>query len=93
MIDHTRAFRLKKTLMTHREPLMRIDVKLLDALKALTQESVREAVGPWLRPEEMNAILARRDAIVSYFEREVREKGEEAVLTGIPRSTPRVTIP
>jgi hypothetical protein len=92
MIDHTRAFRVQKTLLKP-ETLRRIDAKLLNALKNLKAEQVRRELGPWLRPEEIDGIMARRDAIVAFFAREVRDKGEESVLTGLPRSTPHVSVP
>ena len=92
MIDHTRGFRLQKTLLKP-DSLRRIDVRLLNALKKLATEQVRRDLAPWLRPEEIDSLMARRDAIVSFFDREVREKGEEAVITGLPRSTPQVSVP
>jgi hypothetical protein len=92
MIDHTRAFRVHKTLLKE-DSLKRIDVKLLNTLKGLNSATLKQELGPWLRPEEIDGILGRRDRIVSYFSREVREKGEEAVITGLPRSTPSVSVP
>lgn len=92
MIDHTRAFRVERKLMNGGN-LKRIDAKLLQALRDLNMASLKKAVGPWLRQEEMSALLARRDEIVRYFETEVRDKGEEAVLTGLPKSTPHVSVP
>jgi hypothetical protein len=92
LIDHTRAFRTNRNLL-NRETLKRINVQLLNKLKNLNTISLKTSVGPYLRAEEISALLARRDLIVSYFANEVREKGEEAVLTGLPRSTPHVSLP
>jgi hypothetical protein len=92
MIDHTRAFRTQKTLLKP-ETLKRIDSGLLERLRALNTIDLKRELGPWLRPEEIAGILARRDAIVRFFESEVRTKGEDAVLTGLKRSTPHVTLP
>jgi hypothetical protein len=92
MIDHTRAFRTAHALMKV-EPLRRIDQGLLAALKKLNTVELKKELGPWLRAEEIAAILARRDLIVKFFESEVQTKGEESVLTGIPRSTPHVSVP
>lgn len=92
MIDHTRAFRTQHTLPKE-DSLKRIDTRLLEALKGLNTLTLKRELGPWLRAEEIAAILARRDAIVRYFEKQVREKGEEAVITGLKRSTPRVAVP
>jgi len=92
MIDHTRAFRTTHELMKV-EPLRRIDKKLIQALQALTAAKVKEAAGPWLREEEIAAVLARRDLIVKFFEKEIQTKGEDSVLTGIPRKTPSASVP
>lgn len=92
LIDHTRAFRTHRELMTV-EPLKRIDKDLLQALRKLNTVSLKRELGPWLRAEEISAILARRDLIVAFFEKEIQDKGEEGVLTGIPRSTPHVSLP
>ena len=62
-------------------------------LITLNRAELQRELGPWLRTEEITALLARRDAIVRYFDGEIREKGEDAVLTGMPRSTPHVSIP
>lgn len=92
MIDHTRAFRTQPELMKV-EPLRRINQKLLVAIRNLNTMDLKKEVGPWLRPEEMAAILARRNLIVQFFESEIRSKGEDSVLTGLPRKTPAVSLP
>lgn len=92
MIDHTRAFRVAPTLM-RREALGRCDFTLLQNLKTLTRTKLSTELGPYLRPEEIAGILARRDLIVAYFKTEVSKRGEDAVLTGIPRKTPNVSVP
>jgi hypothetical protein len=92
LIDHTRAFRTNRTLLKP-DMLRRIDKNLLAALRALKLEDVRREVGPWLRPEEIAGLMARRDALLKYYEGEIRTKGEEAVVTGMPRKTPSVSVP
>ena len=92
MIDHTRAFRTMRTLPKP-DTLKRISIELMKELKSLNTVSLKKAVGAYLRAEEISALLARRDAIVSHFNSEIRDKGEEAVLTGLPRSTPHVSVP
>lgn len=67
MIDHTRAFRIQETLLEPKA-LERCDLRLLYAMKALTEEALVEELGPWLRRVEIKAILARRDRIVAAFE-------------------------
>jgi len=92
MIDHTRAFRIYPELMKV-EPLRRVSQTTLQALRKLDVAAIQKTAGPWLRTEEINAVLARRDLIVKFFEAEIRDKGQEAVLTDIPRKTPAVSVP
>ena len=68
MIDHTRAFR-KQTDLFEPKSLEKCDRVLLARLKALTREQVREAIGEWVRPIEIQGLMARRDKIVAYFEK------------------------
>ena len=79
MIDHTRTFRLHKTLRNP-EGLVKCDRRLLAALRELTYETLASELQPYLRKGEMEALLARRDHIVAFFEKEIAQKGEEAVL-------------
>jgi hypothetical protein len=92
MIDHTRAFRAHKTLLKP-ESLGRCDHNLLQALRSLNTVGLKKELGPYLRSEEIAGLLARRDEIVRHFDREISQKGQDAVLTGMPRSTPTVTLP
>jgi hypothetical protein len=92
LIDHTRAFRVHKTLLKP-ESLGRCDYRLLQAMKDLNTVTLKNELGPYLRTEELSGLLARRDLIVRYFDNEVRAKGQDAVLTGIPRKTPTVSLP
>jgi hypothetical protein len=92
MIDHTRAFRTSKSLL-NASLLTRCDYALLNAMRSLTLPALQKELGPFLRAEEINALLARRDVIVKFFDSEVRKKGDEVVLTGLPRSTPVVSVP
>lgn len=93
LIDHTRAFRTTVA-MQKRNPLPgRVDHKLLAGLRQLNTLQLKKELSAYLRPEEISAILGRRDIIVEHFDREIKDKGEDAVLTGIPRKTPEVTLP
>ena len=74
MIDHTRAFRWQKTLRTP-ENLTKCDRKLLERLRALDAPTIERAVDDHLGPREIEALLARRDAIVARFE----AMGEQAL--------------
>lgn len=73
-------------------PLHRIQVfsrKLVDHLRTLTPETLTAALdlgddpagmAPLLQPEELRALLARRDHILSYVDALVAQFGENAVL-------------
>jgi hypothetical protein len=78
MIDHTRSFRLEKTLLPEKQ-LHRCDRKLLAAMKALTEDVLRKEFGKLVSRSEVQSLLARRDLIVRFFE----ERGE-AVLFDRP---------
>jgi hypothetical protein len=83
MIDHTRAFRLNKDLGKPNE-LIRVERALYDNLKKLTAASLSEAVGKHLRKAEIEALIARRDAIIKVFDARIAKSGEAAVLYTYP---------
>jgi len=62
-IDHTRAFRTNKEL---KKPLnvTHADRAVVERMKALDKESLRKATSKYLTTFQIDAILARRDAIV-----------------------------
>ena len=93
MIDHTRAFRTTVGLQKKNALPGRVDHKLLRGLRELNTVQLKQALDGYLRPEEISAILGRRDLIVAHFEREIKQKGEDSVLTGLPRKTPEVSLP
>jgi hypothetical protein len=79
MIDFTRAFRHSRTL-TATSDLQKCDRRLLSSLRELTPETVAAATKPYIGGAEIDALIARRDAIVALFENLIRERGEERVL-------------
>ena len=93
LIDHTRAFRTAVAMQKKNALPGRVDHKLLAALRQLNAGQLNQQLGAYLRPEEISAILGRRDLILQHFDKEIRQKGEDAVLTGMPRKTPEVTLP
>ncbi|MCD6392803.1 MAG: hypothetical protein J7M40_04780 [Planctomycetes bacterium] len=79
MIDHTRSFRLHKTLKNKKD-LVRCDRQLLVALKKLNQETLMKQLRPYLTKGQIKALLARRDRIVELFEAKIAKHGEATVL-------------
>jgi hypothetical protein len=67
-IDHTRAFRLHKTLKSP-ESVTRCDREVFERLKGLDATRLEAAMGDYLSEWEREAILARRDAIVAILEK------------------------
>jgi hypothetical protein len=93
LIDHTRAFRTTVALQQKNPLPNRVDFKLLKALRQLNLQQLTQKLSGYLRPEEISAILGRRDIIVQYFDHAIKQNGEDAVLTGMPRKTPEVVLP
>jgi hypothetical protein len=86
MIDFSRAFRMTKTINNPKQ-LTRADRTLLTSMRELTPDGVQQALGRWLNKSEIEGLMARRDLIVQFFEKEVAAKGEGAVLYDLPRSS------
>ena len=88
MIDFTRAFRLWSGLQ-YPADLTQIDRTLLARLRALDADQVRAATAHCVSPFEASALMKRRDALVTHFDRLVKEKGAGAVLYGAEPRSPR----
>jgi hypothetical protein len=86
MIDFSRAFRMTKTINDPKQ-LTRADRTLLTSMRELTLDGVQQALGRWLGKSEIEGLMARRDLIVQFFDKEVAAKGEGAVLYDLPRSS------
>lgn len=93
LIDHTRAFRTTVAMQKKNALPGRVDHKLLAALRQLNSLQLKQHLNGYLRPEEISAILGRRDLIVAHFDAEIKSKGEDSVLTGISRKTPEASLP
>lgn len=78
MIDFTRAFRLQD--MIRPLELERADRALLAKMEALTVDSVTAATKGYLTTAEVNAVMKRRDKIISHYRNLVQKLGEGKVL-------------
>ena len=75
LVDHSRAFSsLTRMVFT----MERIDRPFLERIKTLDKSTLDAAIGN-LVLDGSRSLLRRRDAIVTHFEKLVREKGEAAV--------------
>jgi hypothetical protein len=90
LIDHSRSFSTGKRASTdliydekNRENpkfiMETLPRAFYEALKALTPESVRTAVGEYLTDDEIAALMARRDLIVAWLDKRVAALGEAKV--------------
>jgi hypothetical protein len=52
----------------------------VEKIKALTFEGIKSVVGEYLKDEEINAVLVRRDLILAEIERLVQKNGEDQAL-------------
>lgn len=91
-IDHTRAFR-EDPILRDPQALGRISERLHNALRKLERPVLSAGLEPWISSKAVDALLARRDLIVKYFDQAIAQKGRDAVLTGIVRGIPHATIP
>ena len=80
MIDHSRAFRLNKDLLSPQN-LSRVDRVVLDRLRQLDPDGLKRAAGDYLNDGEIDALLNRRDRIVAHF-----DKGGPALVFDRPRA-------
>jgi hypothetical protein len=78
-IDFTRAFRISKDLRNPKG-LVRCDRQLLERLKTLDANELAAKTTLYLTKTEVKALMARRDKIVTYFQKLISEKGENDVL-------------
>jgi hypothetical protein len=85
MIDHTRAFRTMKN-MENPKNLVQCDRKLLAKLRELNKEVLQQRLGHYLTKTEIEGLLSRREQIVKFFDEQVAQKGEGAVLFDLDRS-------
>lgn len=67
-IDHTRAFRLHKSLKTPAN-ITRCDRAMYEGLKRLDKPTLKREMGDYLSDWEIDAMLARRDLIVEQLDK------------------------
>lgn len=79
MLDYSRAFRRWKKL-EQPEQLKRIGRGFYQRLRDLDPAEIEREVGPYLKKVELKGLLARKELLIRHFEREIAERGEEAVL-------------
>lgn len=79
MIDFTRAFRLQPELASPKD-LVKCDRALLAKIEGLSKDSIKQTVKDYLTSPEIDAMLKRRDALVTHFKQLIAAGGEKNVL-------------
>ncbi|MCD6516269.1 MAG: hypothetical protein J7L72_02430 [Candidatus Aminicenantes bacterium] len=90
LIDHSRSFRTKRIYtdqLIYGKHGMRSNMlfptlprKFVEAVKSLSYDSIKEAVGDYLGYYEIEAVLARKKLLIKEVNDMIKERGEEAVL-------------
>jgi hypothetical protein len=78
-IDFTRAFRRFHDLQSPKD-LVQCDRQLLEKMRQLSYDEVLDKTKPHLIKPEVEGVMARRDKIVAFFDKQIAQKGESAVL-------------
>jgi len=77
LIDFSRAFTNTQKLTF---AATAIDREFLDRIKALDRDTLRRAIGDFVEPTAVDALLGRRDGIVKEFEKLAKQKGAGQVI-------------
>ena len=90
LIDHSRAFRSSKkytkTLIFDEKYkggaklMKKLPKTFVEKLKSLNFKLIRDAVGEYLTEKETEAVLMRRDLLISWLDKRIKELGEGQVL-------------
>ena len=67
---------------TATQELVRIDRRVYNGLRELTDEKLAAAMGPMLTKPERQGVLARRDRILEFFDAKTAKEGAAAVICG-----------
>ncbi len=85
LVDHTRSFKFLPSLI-HRGDLKVCERRLWEGLRDLDSAAVNEALAPYLRQTEIDALLKRQQKLVKMIEKRIAQHGEQAVLFELVRS-------
>ena len=81
IIDHSRSFRTYKKFEHKRkgddEPIKQLPRALVEKLKSVDFEMIRNAVGEYLTDKEIDAVLVRRDLLLKEVDRLIEKFGED----------------
>jgi hypothetical protein len=90
LIDHSRSFRssekFQKQLVFGKNGVLsqklfrRLPRVFVENVRALNYDKIKQAVGPYLTDEEIQAVLIRKELLLDEIEEMIEEKGETNVL-------------
>jgi hypothetical protein len=86
LIDHSRSFRtFNKLLFTEKTKegpklMSELPRAFVEKIKALNFQMIKDAVGEYLKDDEINAVLARKDLVLKEIDRLIAKNGEANVL-------------
>jgi hypothetical protein len=90
LIDHSQSFRSsrkhRKNLVygkkgiKQRQLFSTLPRVFVEKIKSLNFDSIKKALGSYLKDKEIEAILARKDLLLAEIDEMIKEKGEEKVL-------------
>ena len=90
LIDHSRSFRTSgkstKTLLFSEKskpvpkPMRMLPKTFVEKLKSVNFNMIKNAVGEYLTDKEIEAVMMRRDLLISWLEKRIKELGEDEVL-------------
>jgi hypothetical protein len=89
LIDHSRTFptaKPKKLIYDEKFKegpnfiMTELPRKFVESLKALDFKAIKDVVGEYLTDDEINTSLIRRDLIIAWLDKRIKEMGEERVL-------------
>ncbi len=78
-IDFSRAFRLQRDLRKE-ESLTRFSRTVVDRLRTLDDQAVKDTLSPWLTKGQIKSLLIRKEKILELVDQRVAERSEAAVM-------------
>jgi hypothetical protein len=78
-VDFSRAFRLSKDIKSEKN-LTHCDSRLFEKIQALKQDELAQKTKNYLSKSEVEALMVRRDKIVTYLRKLIAQTGENNVL-------------
>jgi len=81
LIDHSMVF---TSFEKPFRPMYRFPREVVEGLRALDQATVKKALGRYLRPRQIDALMRRRQIILDRVDRQVAAQGEAEALFALP---------